>query len=616
VKFVGALDDGPLGIVRGALEDLGRNLPNRAFREALKAELGLIPRALLDTVPWFLKAKPDKDASILNVVLENSKADPFGLAFEMGEERYTWGALDDRTSQVAHVLSSAGVRKGDVVALMGQNSPLYLAIVFGVNRLGATCALINSHLEGHPLSHAVKASKARVAIVETKSAENFRSRQDLRDQVEKTFTFNSGDFEDRLAEAPARAYPRVPMLASDDYVYIYTSGTTGLPKPVRVTHGRAVLAGASFGPLFFGYKPGDKLYNVLPLYHSNALLLGAGGCILTRTPMAMRPSFSAKSFWDDVQRYNATAIIYIGELCRYLLNTPPCDAEKHNPIRVALGNGMRPDVWEPFQKRFNIPEIREFYAATEAPGIIINVTNKAGSVGRVPMRRFSAYRVVRYDVDADDYVRDERGRCIECNANEVGELLVRLDAEPRSAASEFRGYTDAAATEKKIVKNVFEPGDRYYRSGDLMRYDEEDYFYFVDRIGDTYRWKGENVSTAEVADVLGKMPGVHQVTVCGVHVPGMEGQAGLAALECDGPIDLVSLWKVAQELPSYAQPRFVRTIDRLDTTATFKLQKTTLKKEGVDPATQLGRVFLRQDDGYVPLTPELWRDVLAGKARL
>jgi len=613
---VGALDDGPLGKVRGALEDLGKNLPNQHFREILRTEFGLIPRAVLNTLPWFVKAKKENDASILKVLLENSAADPFGLAFEMGEERYTWGALDDRTSQVAHVLSSVGVRKGDVVALMAQNSPLYLAIVLGVNRLGGTCALINSHLEGHPLSHAVKASKARVAIVETRSAEVFRSRQDLKEQLEKVFTFNSGDFEDRLAEAPARAFPRVPLTAGDDYVYIYTSGTTGLPKPVRVTHGRAVLAGASFGPLFFGYKPGDKLYNVLPLYHSNALLLGAGGCIMTRTPMAMRPSFSAKAFWEDVQRYNATAMIYIGELCRYLLNTSPTEAERHNPIRVALGNGMRPDVWEPFQKRFNIPEIREFYAATEAPGIIINLTNKTGSVGRVPMRRFSAYRVVKYDVNTDDYIRDARGRCIECGPNEVGELLVRLDEEPRSAASEFRGYTDAAATEKKIVKNVFDPGDRYYRSGDLMRYDEEDYFYFVDRIGDTYRWKGENVSTAEVADVLGKTPGVSQVTVCGIQVPGMEGQAGLAALEYEGTLDTASFWKCAQELPGYAQPRFVRVIDRLDTTATFKLQKVSIKKEGIDPVAQAGRVYLRQDDGYVPLTPELWRDVLGGNVRL
>lgn len=611
-----ALSEGALGALRGALGDLGRNLSSPGFRDALRTEFGLIPKALRHTVPSLLRAKGENDSSILKAILENARIDPFGLAFEMGDERYTWSALDDKTSQVAHVLAASGVKKGDVVAIIGGNSPLYIATVFGINRIGATAALVNHHLAGHPLSHAVTASKARVAIVETGCAEAFRARQDLKTQVDKMFTFNSGDFEDRLAEAPARSFPRVPMGAGEDYVYIYTSGTTGLPKPCRVTHGRAVVAGASFGPLFFGFKPGDKLYNVLPLYHSNALLLGVGSCVMTRTPMAMRSSFSSKAFWDDVQRYNATAMLYIGELCRYLLNTPPCDAEVHNPIRVALGNGLRADVWEPFQKRFNIPEIREFYGATEAPGIIVNLTGKQGSVGRVPMRRLSHLTLVRYDVDSDDYVRDANGFCIECAPEEVGELMIKLDDEPRSAASEFRGYTDSDATDKKIVRNVFEQGDRYYRSGDLMRHDEEDYFFFVDRIGDTYRWKGENVSTAEVADVLGQTPGVREVTVCGVQVPGMEGQTGLAAVVCDKPLDLGELWRVAQELPSYAQPRFVRVLDGFSTTATFKIQKTTLRKEGIDPDTQAGRIYLRQDNAYVPLTAPLWQDVQQGRARL
>lgn len=613
---MGALDQNGLQSIRGALSEFSRNLKLPEFRQALATEFGLLPKALTRTVPWLLKAKGENDASVLRVVLDNAQQDPFGLAFEMGEERYTWGALDDKTSQVAHVLAAHGVKRGDVVALLGTNSPLYLAIVFGANRLGATAALINSHLEGHPLSHAVRASGAKIAIVEAKSVEAVHARADLKSGLSKIFTFNSGDFEDRLAEAPARCFPRVPMSANEDFVYIYTSGTTGLPKPCRISHGRSLAAAAAFGPLFFGYQPGDKLYNVLPLYHSNALLLGVGGCVLTRTPVAMRSAFSAKAFWEDVQRYNATAMIYIGELCRYLLNTPPSAAEKNNPIRVALGNGLRPDVWGPFQTRFDIPEIREFYGATEAPGIIVNLTNRPGSVGRVPMRRFSAMRIVRYDIDRDDYVRDEHGLCFECRPNEVGELLVRLDDEPRSAASEFRGYTDAAATEKKIVRDVFEKGDRYYRSGDLMRYDEENYFYFVDRIGDTYRWKGENVSTAEVADVIAQVPGVKETTVCGIQVPGMEGQAGLAAVVCENGFDTSKFWQVAQELPSYAQPRFVRVIEAMSTTATFKIQKTTLKKEGIDPAAQAGRIYLRQDEGYVPLTSDLWERVMKGQERL
>lgn len=613
---MGASDESALAVLGGVLGDFGHAVTSPTARDALKIELGLIPKAVRYTLPALFRARGDADVSILKVILENAQRDPFGLAFEMGDERYTWSALDDKTSQVAHVLSSQGVRRGDVVALLGTNSPLYLATLFGINRVGATAALINSNLEGHPLSHAVIASTARVAVVEARSADALRSRVDLRSQLDRVFVFNAGDFEDRLAEAPARSFPRVVLGAMEDYVYIYTSGTTGLPKPCRISHARAFAAASAFGPLFFGFEPGDKLYCVLPLYHSSALLLGAGAAIKTRTPMALRATFSAKAFWEDVQRYNATAMIYIGELCRYLVNTPRSDAELNNPIRVALGNGLRPDVWEAFQKRFDVPHIREFYAATEAPGILINLSGRVGAVGRMPLRRLSAMRVVRYDVDADDYVRDEKGFCIECGPNEVGEMLYRLDAEPRSAASEFRGYTDAAATEKKIVTNVFKRGDRYYRTGDLMRFDEDDYFYFVDRIGDTYRWKGENVSTAEVADVISQVPGVLETTVCGIHVPGMEGQAGLAAVVCENGFDPRSFWRVAQELPQYAQPRFVRVIDAMNKTATFKIQKTNLRKDGIDPTSQDGRVYVRQDDGYVPLTPDLWHAVQEGTARL
>jgi fatty-acyl-CoA synthase len=337
---------------------------------------------------------------------------------------------------------------------------------------------------------------------------------------------------------------------------------------------------------------------------------------MTRTPMAMRESFSAKNFFPDVQRYRATAMIYIGELCRYLLNMEPSEAERNNPLRVAVGNGLRADVWEPFQKRFQIDEIREFYSATEAPGVIFNLTGKVGSLGHVPFRRLGRLKLARYDIAQDELVRGPDGMCVECEPGEDGELLIKLEAKPRSALGEFRGYTDPEATKKKILENVFEKGDRYFRSGDLMRFDDNDYFYFVDRIGDTYRWKGENVSTAEVAEVLSAAAGVREATVSGVHVPGMEGQAGLAAVVCEGDFDPGGFWRAAQELPSYAQPRFVRVLPSLQTTGTFKIQKTKLRQDGVDP-TRLGdAVYLRQDGGYVPLTPDLWKDVVEGRARL
>jgi fatty-acyl-CoA synthase len=273
-------------------------------------------------------------------------------------------------------------------------------------------------------------------------------------------------------------------------------------------------------------------------------------------------------------------------------------------------------VWEPFQQRFDIPTIREFYSATEAPGAIFNLSGKVGSIGHVPFRRLGPLKLARYDVDRDELVHDARGLCIECAPGEVGELLIRLPERPRSALADFKGYTDAGATQKKILSDVFRQGDRFFRSGDLMRFDDNDYFYFVDRIGDTYRWKGENVSTAEVAEVISTAPGVQQATVSGVVVPGAEGQAGLAAVVCEGAFDAGGFWQTAQELPAYAQPRFVRVLEQMQTTGTFKIQKTQLRADGVDPGAVADPIYVRQDDGYVPLTAELWQKVLDGELRL
>jgi fatty-acyl-CoA synthase len=599
-----------------SLERLVTRVRNPEWHEILRTGLHVAPLAARSTLPWLIRARAGRDESLLKIALEHAESNPFGLAFEMDDVRLSWRELDELTSKLAHVLTELGVRKGDVVGLLGANSPLYLAIVLGVSRVGATAALINNHLKGHPLSHAVRVSTARIVLVQKRFEAVLAERSDLREQLEHVVSFDGGELEKRLDAAPNVVFSRVRVEASSDFVYIYTSGTTGLPKPCRVTHARSILAGAAFGPMMFEFKPGDKLYCALPLYHSNALLIGAGACIMTQTPMALRESFSASAFWRDVQRYRATAMIYIGELCRYLVNSAPSPEEKDNPLQVAVGNGLRADVWEAFQKRFDVPRIREFYSATEAPGIIFNFTGKVGSIGRVPFRRFSAMKLIRYDVETDTVVRDARGLCIECGPNEVGELVIRLPEKPRSGLSDFKGYTDPTATEKKILRDVLGKGDKYFRSGDLLRFDELDNFFFVDRIGDTYRWRGENVSTAEVAEVLGAVPGVREVTVSGVPVPGSEGQAGLAAVVCDGQFDAGAFWRVAQELPGYAQPRFVRILEQLQKTGTMKIQKTNLRSEGVDPTQVADPMYLRQESGYVPLTPELWRKVAEGNVRL
>ncbi len=600
----------------GTVTDNLARVTDDDFRELVGTALRIAPGAVAGALPWLVRAREGRNESLLKLVQHNAKKAPHALAVEMGDERVSWAGLDIESSKVAYVLRDLGVGRGDVVALVGKNSPSYIVNILAVARLGGVSALINWHLERGPLTHAVRAAKARVVLVEEELAAHVRGNEELMREVAHVLTYRRGDLEEKMAGAPAELLTPALVDAGDDFVYIYTSGTTGLPKPCRVSHARVLVAGAGFGSLLFRFQPQDKLYCVLPLYHSSALLIGIGSCFVSRTPIALRDQFSASAFWADVRRYDATAMLYIGELCRYLLNTPPSAEERGNRIRVAVGNGLRPDVWEPFSRRFDIPEIREFYSATEAPGAIFNLTGKVGSIGHVPARRFSALKLAKYDVDNDELVRDEAGFCVECGAGEVGQLVIELKPQPRSALGDFRGYTDEQATKKKVLEDVFERGDRFFLSGDLLRFDENDFFYFVDRIGDTYRWKGENVSTEEVASVVAQAPGVAGATVSSVPVPGAEGRAGLAAVVCEGDFDAAAFWRAAQELPTYAQPRFVRVMRTLATTGTFKIQKTQIRAEGVNPSQVSDPLFVRADDGYRELTQERFDAIMRGELRL
>lgn len=606
--------------------DLATGVSRSSFRDAWLAELAAIPALTTGAAPWLLRTFLGE--TLESAARKHARERPHGTAFLHEDTRWTWADLDRRTSAVAWTLERAGAARGDVIALLGPNAPDYFGWVLGATRAGVTAALVNTHLEGRPLHHAITSAKARLVVVHASLLEPLRALRASGHVLPPIHVYGARDAADRahdehdadaaIARAPSTPYPPAPTTDEGDFVYIYTSGTTGLPKPCRISHGRAVLAGAGFGHVVFAFGEGDVLYSVLPLYHASALMLGGGACLVTGTPMALRDGFSARAFWPDVHRYGATAMLYIGELCRYLLASPEHPLERPNPIRIAAGNGLRPDVWPGFAERFGIPMIREFYAATEAPGFIVNLTGRVGAVGHLPLRRTGWMTLVRFDVETGEHLRDERGFYVPCERGEVGELLVRLPERPLTPATEFRGYTDADATQKKVLTNVFVKGDRYFRSGDLLRFDEDDYCYFVDRIGDTYRWKGENVSTAEVADVLTSARGVAEATVIGVRLPSHEGQAGLAAivLEPNAAFDVDAFWKAAQELPTYAQPRFVRVISAMQTTGTFKVQKNGLRQEGVDPSVVTDPLFVRGEHGYVPLDTARWHEVIDGRWRL
>jgi fatty-acyl-CoA synthase len=364
--------------------------------------------------------------------------------------------------------------------------------------------------------------------------------------------------------------------------------------------------------------PRDRMYDVLPLYHSSGGICALGPVFLGGGSVVLREKFSTTGFWEDCARYEPTLFQYIGELCRYLLNSPPHEKERAHKLRVAIGNGLRPEIWPQFKERFRIPHIMEFYGATEGNVGMINYSGQVGAIGRVPWfaRQIQQVRLVRFDVEQQIPVRGADGFCIETDDGEAGEAIGKID--PNKARARFDGYTKADSTEKKILRDVFEKGDAWFRTGDLMRRDKYGYFYFVDRTGDSFRWKAENVSTAQVAEAISSFPGIAEATVYGVEVPGWEGKAGMAALKTAREIDLKAFTQhLERNLPSYAQPVFLRFRDSIAATSTFKQRKVELQKEGFDPEIVSDPLYARNDDGhYEKLTSELFRAICEGTVQL
>jgi fatty-acyl-CoA synthase len=514
-----------------------------------------------------------------------------------------------------------------------ENRAEYIATWAGLAKLGVTAALVNTHLAGKALAHAIATSGARHLVIGEECLERFAGAPApaeplevwvARDPEAPRAAWPAGvhDLEAALAsQSDANPDPalRAGLVAGDDLFYIYTSGTTGLPKAARFSHLR-FLAMGDVSAFALALRPGDVHYCALPLYHSAGGAMLVGSVLSAGAVIALRRKFSASRFWDDIRRHRATCFQYIGELCRYLLQQPPRRDDREHGVRAMIGNGLRADVWQAFQERFAVPMVREFYGATEGNIAIMNFENKVGSVGRYPWKLLSNARIVRYDHDADAPVRGPDGRCIECGVDEVGELIGRLPSRKNDAAGRFEGYTSKEATERKLLRDVFKPGDAWFRSGDLLRSDRDGFFYFIDRIGDTFRWKGENVSTQEVAEQLAAFPGLHMVNVYGVALPGSDGRAGMAALVVapDSRFDGAAFFEHVQGLPRYAAPIFVRLLPEQETTGTFKIRKVDLQREGFDPGSISDPLFVRDDAAraYVPLSKELAAEILSGARTL
>ena len=414
-----------------------------------------------------------------------------------------------------------------------------------------------------------------------------------------------------------------PALTTDDAaLFIYTSGTTGLPKAARLTHGRVLRMMLGFSAVA-GARASDRMYNCLPMYHTNGGVLAPGIALAAGGSCWIRERFSASAFWSDAIAQKCTTFIYIGEMCRFLVNTPPSAGDRAHEIRFCLGNGLRPDVFAPFQQRFAIPRVIEFYGATEGNTALFNLDSHPGSVGRLPFWAASRFpiKIVAFDVETNTQKRDARGHCIECAVDEVGELIAEIRDDPKMPAARFDGYADPAATKAKVLHDVFKPKDAWFRTGDLMRRDARGYYYFVDRIGDTFRWKGENVSTTEVAETIDSFAGVRELIVYGVAVSGHDGRAGMAALVVEdiATFDFEGLRAhLAERLPAYARPLFLRFRTDLEMTSTFKPKKTQLVAEGFDPARTAEPVFFddRGAGAWRPVDAALLDGLDAGTVRL
>ena len=554
---------------------------------------------------------------------------------------YTYSEVDRESDRVARWAMEQGIAPHDSVALICANRPEHLFLWLGLAKVGAATTLINSALRGASLGHALSQCKVRIVLFDGASAAALAPLA----SDGSTYRFVCIDAEQTPAFASALQLPvdveppppslRASCRSTDTLFHIFTSGTTGLPKAARLNHIR--FFSAIVVPHMFSLRPSDRFYCCLPMCHTAAV--GALSiCWWLGAPMILAPKFSASRFWQDCVEQRATVVQYVGELCRYLVHSPPTPFDKAHGVRVAFGNGLRPEVWPRFVSRFGVPQIAEVYASTEGNANLANTEGKEGAVGFISplLARMYPVRIVRIassDADAEgvaegggsgEVLRGADGRCVLCQPGEVGELLGLVDQS--DASRNFAGYTDAHATRRKLVRDVLKAGDCWFRTGDLVRTDTDGFVYFADRMGDTFRYKGENVSTAEVSAAIGALPGLRMqhCLVYGVRVPHVDGRVGMAALlpeEGAPPPSMRELFEgLDAQLPHYAQPRFVRLLTSaasIELTLTFKPKRQLLVAQGFEPAPS-GTVFIRdaQDRTYVPLDDAKRRGLMEGTLAL
>ncbi|MCH4243201.1 long-chain-acyl-CoA synthetase [Acinetobacter gerneri] len=590
--------------------------------------LNKVPNLLTGLKQAYLRT-PNTPAGLGLAFEKAVKRNPLGDALLFEDQRYSYQELNQWANQIAHYYLSKGVKKGDVIAVIIENRSELVATIVALAKIGVTSALVNTSQTGKVLTHSVNLVKPVALIVGEECRQAVDDiRQDLNIDENHFYWFADQATRENAGTAPkgyhnlAEVILSFPMFnvattqtvkGKDGLFYIYTSGTTGLPKAVIFTNSRWTLAYGTYGHIL-GLNEDDVMYVTLPLYHATGMVVCWCGVIAGSSALAIRRKYSTSAFWDDVRKYKASAIGYVGELCRYLMDAPPSESDRAHRVTKMIGNGMRPNIWSKFKERFGIEEVLELYASSEGNVGFSNIFNFDNTVGFSP----TPYAIIQFDKEKNEPVHDSKGFCKKVVKGDVGLLVGKI-----TSRSPFDGYTDEKNNTSVIMKDVFKKGDSYFITGDLVRDIGFRHAQFVDRLGDTFRWKGENVSTTEVENICSEYPKIVEAVVYGVEIPNTNGRAGMAAITLqDGAelndqdlTDMVTSFK--KDLPPYAVPVFLRVQKVVETTGTFKYQKNKLKEQAFDPNKTSDRllVLLPGQSAYCDISPEIFSNIEAYKYR-
>lgn len=584
-----------------------------------------------------IRAAVRNDMTIAEFFRATVSRHPNRTMFITRDQQWTYAQAEEYTNRIANCFAEMGYRKGDTVALIMENRPEYILLWLGLSKIRIVTALINTNLRSKALAHSVCIVRSKAVIFSPMLATNISgSRKELEVACPDLayFAFGSCPEADDLGAADisrailsaAASSPPLKGESDDTLMYIYTSGTTGLPKAAIIKQRRYIQTGLSVTHLIPVGK-NDVIYLYLPFYHMAGACLGGSQPLINGTTGVIAMKFSASRFWKECAQNNVTVCQYIGEICRYLLSQPKRPEDHLHQVKLMYGNGLRKEIWEEFRDRFRIQNICELYGSTEGTTSLLNTDNTVGAIGFFPvlaklLGKYVPMRIIKVNPESGVPVRDSEGRCVICKPYEPGEIVAIIGTDP---LTKFDGYADEKATSKKIYRDCFSKGDRVFSSGDIVYKDELGYVYFKNRTGDTFRWRGENVSTTEVEAVVTSLAANPSIgcAVFGVPVPGVEGCAGMAAVtDPRRSLNLQSLLEGFQTmLPPYAIPIFLRIVSQDDTTGTFKMSKIKLRKDGFNPSSCYPDPVYFLDltakpPRYVPVDQAILDKINNGQARL